>query len=415
MPALLAGSTSSAIKSRNLQAVLLALLRHDSLSRVRLSRLTGLSTTTITKLVARLLEQGLVVEDDRDVTSNGHRGVGRPQTALRLVPESRWVIGLHLDVDHVRLALADLRARPIFTRKLALEPGAPAGASLAAMAAAARALVAESGVDPARVIGLGAGVSGLVDPASGVNRFAPNLGWHDVPVAALLEQHTGLPTVVDNNVRAMALGEVMFGPARDVNALAFVYARIGVGAGFTVGGQIYRGSGAGAGEIGHMTLVVDGGEVCRCGNTGCLETIFSEPALVRLAAEEAARCPAGRLAQLLSEPDTRPIEQVFAAARQGDRAARSLLEDRARYVGVALANLVNIFNPERIVLGGLFLQGADLLLPPIEHTIRARAFAHLGERVVVQTASFGGQAGMVGAAALALDAFFYRQELKAQS
>lgn len=410
MPALLA---SSAIKSRNLQAVLLALLRHDQISRVRLSRLTGLSTTTITKLVGGLLEQGLVAEDDRDAPANGHRGVGRPQTALRLVPESRWVIGVHLDIDQARLALADLRARPVYTRRLALKPGASAEASLAAIAAAARALAAESGIDPARIIGLGAGVSGLVDPASGVNRFAPNLGWHDVPAAALLGQHTGLPVVVDNNVRAMALGEVMFGPARDVNALAFVYARIGVGAGFTVGGQIYRGSGAGAGEIGHMTMIVDGGEVCRCGNTGCLETIFSEPALVRLAYRQAEREPRGLLARLLAEPGSRPIEQVFAAARQGDAAAQALLHDRARYVGAALANVVNIFNPERIVLGGLFVQGADLLLPTIEQTMRARAFAHLGERVVVQTASFGGQAGMVGAAALALDAFFYRHELPA--
>ncbi len=410
MSALLA---SSAIKSRNLQAVLLALLRHDQISRVRLSRLTGLSTTTITKLVGSLLEQGLVAEDDRDAPANGRRGVGRPQTALRLLPESRWVIGVHLDIDQARLALADLRARPVYTRRLALKPGASAEASLAAIAAAARALAAESGIDPARIIGLGAGVSGLVDPASGVNRFAPNLGWHDVPTAALLRQHTGLPVVVDNNVRAMALGEVMFGPARDVKTLAFVYARIGVGAGFTVGGQIYRGSGAGAGEIGHMTMIVDGGEVCRCGNTGCLETIFSEPALVRLAYQQAEREPGGLLARLLAEPGSRPIEQVFAAARQGDAAALALLHDRARYVGAALANVVNIFNPERIVLGGLFVQGADLLLPPIEQTVRARAFAHLGERVVVQTASFGGQAGMVGAAALALDAFFYRHELSA--
>jgi glucokinase len=215
---------------------------------------------------------------------------------------------------------------------------------------------------------------------------------------------------VNNNVRAMALGEAMFGAAQDVRAMAFVYARIGVGAGFVVDGQLYQGSAAGAGEIGHSTIVPEGGERCRCGNTGCLETLVSEPVIAGLAEELATRDGGGKLAaHLQRREDGTVIERVFDAARAGDMETRAMLDERARYMGIALANLVNILNPELIVLGGIYAQGQDLLLPVVETTVRQRAFADLGERVRLQTTSFGWQAGVVGANALALDTFFYQQ------
>jgi glucokinase len=207
----------------------------------------------------------------------------------------------------------------------------------------------------------------------------------------------------------MALGEAMFGVGRDVRALAFVYARIGVGAGFVVDGQLYHGSAAGAGEIGHATIIPEEGEPCRCGNTGCLETLVSEPAIVRLAEELARQDEAGILATQLQHGEGMAIERVFAAARAGDSATQTMLKERACYMGIALANLVNVLNPELIVLGGIYAQGSDLLLPTIETTMRKRAFAHLGERVKLETTSFGRQAGVVGAAALALSTFFYDQ------
>ncbi|MBU1878460.1 MAG: ROK family protein, partial [Chloroflexi bacterium] len=219
----------------------------------------------------------------------------------------------------------------------------------------------------------------------------------------------GLPVCVDNNARAMALGEAMFGAGRDVRTLAFVYARIGVGAGIVVDNQLYRGSAAGAGEIGHTTIIPNGGSPCRCGNSGCLETLVSEPAIVRLAEELAAQNPQGLLAEHLQNGSGTSIERVFAAARAGDTATVTMLDERACYLGIALANLVNVLNPDLIVLGGICVQGADLLLPTIEATIHQRAFANLGEQVRVQTASFGPHTGAVGAAALALNTFFYQQ------
>ena len=243
-----------------------------------------------------------------------------------------------------------------------------------------------------------------------MNVVAPNMGWRDVPVRERLTSALGMPVIVDNNVRAMALGEALFGAGKDVYSLAYVYVRVGVGAGIVVGGQLYYGGGAGAGEIGHMTILPHEGAACRCGNRGCLETLVSETSLISQAEEIAAQHPDGLLNRhLLQNDDTRPIERIFAAARAGDQDTRTMIEQRACYLGMALANLVNVINPELILLGGMFAQGEELILPVAEKAMRELSFAGLGEKVRVQPTSFGWRAGVIGASALALSTFFYQQ------
>ncbi len=405
----LAGSNSSTVKSHNLRAILLALLKHDYVSRVQLAELTGLSTTTITNLVTELLDQELVVEEGA-ARLKQQPGAGRPRRALRLVPEARYAVGIHIGVGNIRVAITDLRANILAHHTFTHALDQPAKAVLdETMRLVERAILQEP-IPPHKIVGVGVGTSGLVNPATGINLLAPNLNWHDVPIQAWLTERLELPVCMDNNVRAMALGEALFGAAKNVRVVAFVYGRIGVGAGFVVDGQLFRGSSAGAGEIGHMTLIADGGTLCRCGNTGCLETLVSEPQIVRQA--QAFFVPNGR------EPAPSPateatglnIEDIFEAARAGNQAILDMLKQPARYLGIALANLVNILNPELILLGGIFAQGQDLLLPTIEETMRARAFANLGQAVRLQPTSFGSNAGVIGGAALALTNFFYQQD-----
>ena len=403
----IAGSKASTVKAHNLKVVLFMLRRHEHISRVRLSRLTGLSTTTITNLISELLEQGIVVEEGTEKLDYP-RGVGRPRTALRLVPDARYAVGIHIGVGSVRVAVSDLCAHLL----VCLSQDHPLEKSPEQVLSETGDLVNEaistSGVPHQRVVGIGVGASGLVDPQAGINVMAPNLGWRDVPIREWLVQRLGMPVCVNNNVRAMALGEAMFGAGQDVRALAYVYARVGVGAGYVVDGQLYHGSAAGAGEIGHTTIIADGGQPCRCGNTGCLETLVSEPAIEYLAEGLARQDKQGILAAHLQRGQGRIIERVFSAARAGDAATKAMLSERAHYMGIALANLVNVLNPELIVLGGILAQGQDLFLPEIEVTMRQRSFANLGERVQLRTTSFGWQAGVVGAAALALNRFFYQ-------
>jgi glucokinase len=213
----------------------------------------------------------------------------------------------------------------------------------------------------------------------------------------------------------MSLGEAYFGYGREAESLAFVYGHTGVGAGFVFNHQLFRGSSTGAGEIGHMIMIPENGELCRCGNRGCLETLASESAVIRRASSLAESEPDGILARLLAQStEPSPIESVFQAARQGHPGTIEIIESVGHYLGIALANLVNILNPELIILGGLFAQGQDLILPAAQQTLRKAAFAGLGEKVRLVTTGFGWRAGVTGAAALALLTFFYKQPAPVQ-
>lgn len=415
------GRSIPGVKSHNLRTVLLTLLQRGAISRVDLTRLTGLSSTTITNLVAELVENGIVVEAGKETTATSRatpeRAItGRPPRLLRLIPSARCAVGIHIGVDTLHVGVANLFGELqsyLVTRQ---EEGSTPEQTLYQAADMVLQAMTEAGVETPRpggngcMVGVGVGASGLTDPETGMNILAPNLGWRNVPVRAILTQRLGCPVAVDNNVRAMALAEAMFGAGRGAHSLIFVYGRVGVGAGFVVDGEVYHGSLAGAGEIGHTTMIPAGGAPCRCGNTGCLETLVSEAEVVRQAQILAARNPEGVLASYLARASEAPVDRVFAAAEAGDRDAQTLLNERAFYVGTALANLVNTVNPDMIILGGLFAAGGGLMVPAIAETLRRRSFAGLGERTALCATTFGPKVGVVGAAALVLNAFFYRQD-----
>lgn len=389
------------VKSHNVSALLRAILRHQPISRVRLARLLGLSTTTVTNLVAELVEQGLVVEDGTDILALS-AGAGRLPRALRFVDDSRLGLGIFIGVRRVRLSLGNLAGRLVDGAVLDHVPGEAPERTVERIAALARPLLQRNGLRAGgeRLVGVGVGASGLVANDTGVNLLAPTLGWRDVPLKSLLSEALDLPVTVDNNVRNMALAESMYGAGRDVRALIFLYAQVGVGAGLVVDGSVYRGAGYGAGEIGHWTIIPDGGAPCRCGNTGCLETLISEPALIELATT---------MRPALRDAEPSPLEALLDGARAGDAELRRVLAERARYLGIALANLVNVLNPELILLGGLLYKAFDLFQPVVEPVMKERSFATLGRRVQLLPATFGDRSGEVGAVSLALKSFFFQQ------
>lgn len=406
------GSNINQVKAHNMQALLLILLHNARISRVELARQTALSSTTITNLTSELLAEGIIVEEDSPQPP-GERRVGRPRTMLRLVPDARYAVGVHIGIGLLRVAVTNLHAEMVHNCIAQFELDTPAEDVLALVGDLIETTLKESGVDVKRVLGVGVGASGLVDYLHGVNVFAPRLNWREVPIAEILGRRLDLPICVDNNVRCMALGEAYFGGGQGVGLLAFVYGRVGVGSGLVVNGQVFRGGGAGAGEIGHMVMLGEGGEQCTCGNYGCLETLVSERVLIRRAQILAQEDRAGILARYLADAnEDNLIEAIFQAACDGDAGTQALITDLAHSLGIALSNLVNVINPELIILGGLFAQGCDLILPIAERTMRNTAFAGLGERVRVQTTSFGWRAGVTGAAALALMTFFYHSERK---
>ena len=401
------GSNINLVKAHNMQAILLSFLHNEKISRVELARQSSLSTTTITNLTAELLNEGIIEEEVSGASTKQQR-VGRPRTMLRLIPEARYAIGVHIGIGVFRVAVTDLRANFIHNKLASFDQGTSPEEVIQNIADLIEETIHESQIDRSKIIGVGVGASGLVDYETGVNVLSPRLVWRDVPITATLQSRLNLPVSVDNNVRCMALGEAFFGAGKDVSVLAFVYGRIGVGAGFVVNGQVFRGSGAGAGEIGHTIMLHDDGEVCTCGNVGCLETLVSERVLIKRAFELAKSRPDCLLAKYLDQAEeSRTLDLIFDAACDGDDGAKGLITELATNLGVALSNLVNILNPELILLGGMFAQGCDLILPVAEKTMREKAFGGLGEKVGIQVTSFGWRAGVTGAAALALMSFFY--------
>jgi len=402
------GHNHNIIKAHNLSSVLHKLLLNELVSRVELAEALSLSNTTITNLTAELLNDEIIEEVQVEVATKRQR-VGRPRRMLRLIPTSRYAVGVHIGIGMFRVAVTDLFANVIHSTITKFKLGDKYDKVILDIDKVIVKTVETAAVNPDRILGIGVGASGLVDSTSGTTVLAPRLGWEDVPFKDLLESHSNFPVRVDNNVRSMALGEALFGSGREVDVLAFVYGRIGVGAGFVVNGDLYRGSGAGAGEIGHTVILPRGGETCSCGNTGCLETLISENVLLEKATAIAKQDPEGILARSMSQPNKdRPIENVFEAARNGDSETFEMIKEHACYLGIALANLVNILNPELILVGGMFSQGHDLILPTAEEKMRELAFAGLGDKVEIAPTKFGWQAGVIGAASLALNSFLYK-------
>ncbi len=406
------GSNINLVKMHNVRVVLLSLLYEPCLSRVQLAQKTNLSNTTITNLISELIQQGIVSEEGCTDLENGNlRPVGRPRTSIKLEPNSRFVVGIHIGVGLFRVAVANLLDEILFSDQALFDIETPVDQVLKQISDVVESVVLTSNVEREKILGVGIGASGLIEVSTGINLIAPNLNWHNVDLRGYFEKALHLPVFVDNNVRAMAIAESFFGAGRGVDSLAFVYGRVGVGAGLISKGQVFRGSISGAGEIGHTVMILKDGELCRCGNRGCLETIVSEPAILSWAESRIHLEPEGILAQIMDKRrDLRPIERVFYSAHQGDEMVLRMLEERAYYLGVALAGLVNLFNPEMILFGGIFSQAEEFFLEPVTRTIRQMTFGGMGKQVSIKSTVFGWKAGVQGAAALALLYYFYQQE-----
>ena len=271
-------------------------------------------------------------------------------------------------------------------------------ATLAALFAAVDELLARH----RRVDAIGVGAAGLVEWPGGRARWAPHNSYRRLELRRLLHERTGLPTTVDNDANAAAWAESRFGAGAGGGDLVLVTVGTGIGGGLVLGGHLYHGEHGFAGELGHLIVAPDG-DRCACGNRGCLEAMASGSTLGRLGREAAAGDPGGRLAALAGGPGLVTGEMVFAAAGEGDKVALALFERVGHWLGVGIASLVTIFDPDLVVVGGGVAATGELLLAParasFERYVHGRAHRDLPP---VVPARLGGDAGLVGAATLAL-------------
>ena len=253
-----------------------------------------------------------------------------------------------------------------------------------------------AGVEASALGGLGVATPGWVDTERGIVPAAPQLvGWRDVPLVEMLQERLGLIVRLENDANAAALGENVFGAGRGTRHMLYITVSTGVGAGIIADGRLYGGAKGSAGEIGH-TIVDPSGPPCGCGKRGCLESLSSGTAIARRAVEAVDRGDSAVLAAIREREGHLAARLVADAARQGDAASIAIYEEAGFFLGIALANAVNLLSPEAIVLGGGVMQAKDLFLPRAEETMRDRALDEPLKHMRLAEAELGDRAGVMG-------------------
>jgi glucokinase len=264
--------------------------------------------------------------------------------------------------------------------------------------------IAQARLKNTELIGIGIAAAGILDTRKGIVTTSPNLpGWHNVQLRDVIAARSDLATYLINDASAAALGEHRFGAGRGFDNLLYLTVSTGIGGGIIINGELYSGADGCAGELGHMTIEADGPQ-CHCGNFGCLEAMASGWAIAK---EAVTRINQGEKSSIIELVDSRleniTAETVAAAARGGDRLACDIVAKAANYLGIGLANLVNIFNPELIVIGGGLSKMGNILLRPARKVIKERAFRLPAQTVRIVRARLGSNAGIIGAAAYVYD------------
>ena len=382
------------IQNPNYASVLAALWRRPGLTRNDLSRETGLAIPTISRIVGEMISAGLVSADG-EVESKA----GRPAGIVAIAPGNVYAAGIDLGGSKIAGILVDLAGERKATASV--PTGYPTREGLiASMAAVFGRLLESAGIAPDRVVGVGLGVPGTVDPRTRVLIDATNLNIVDWNVEQDLAEHIGLPVIAENDANAAALGELYFGAPGAGADLVFVSVGTGIGAGLLLDGKVYRGPRGLAGEIGHI-IVDPGGPPCSCGRRGCVEAYAGGWAVARAYAEAARRgggAPGGK------SPVT--AEDVFHLAEAGDKVAAAILSKASEVLGLALANLINTLGVDRIVLGGGMIHGHESFFEAVRSTVLRHIIGEYQGLVDVQSTSLGPWAGVYGACALVLQAAF---------
>ncbi|MFJ3877449.1 ROK family protein [Streptomyces sp. NPDC090077] len=374
------GSQSS-LHRANLERVVRAVRLAGSLTQAEIARTTGLSAATVSNIVRELKESGTVEVTD---TSAG----GRRARSVSLSGDAGIVIGVDFGHTHLRVAVGNLAHQVLAEEAEPLDVDASWVDGFDRAEALVGRLVQGIGVARDKVIGVGLGVPGPIDVESGTLGSTAILpGWAGINPRQELSQRLGVPVYVDNDANLGALGELVWGSGRGVRDLAYIKVASGVGAGLVINGQIYRGPGGTAGEIGHITLD-ESGPVCRCGNRGCLETFAAARYVLPLL-------------QGTHGPEL-TMEKVVELARGGDPGCRRVITDVGRHIGSGVASLCNLLNPSRIVLGGSLAEAGELVLAPIRESVGRYAIPSAARQLSVLTGSLGGRAEVLGALALVL-------------
>ncbi len=385
--------------------LILNLIKAGPTSRAEIAIESGLSAATVSNLTSELMDQGLIRE-----SGVGEASRGRPPVLLSLNSDARFVVGVKVMPGNLVAGVADRDAEAIAHRALG-DLGVPVGPTgsldttpaqvVEKVALLVDDVITDAGIERSDILGVGLGLAGFIDSNAGVCRYSPFFGWSDVNLASPLTLALGLDVYLENDVNSLTIAEQWFGHGRGYEHFVVVTVGRGIGVGFVLNGRFYAGHEGGVGELGHVTVVPDG-PTCSCGRSGCLEMMASDQALIQAARDSVAD---GSLT-VLSDADDITVAALVAAADGGDDTARSLIADSGRWLGIGLATIVNLLNPELIIVAGEGVEAGHLRLDPMREALRKGRFDSLGADTKLVVESSGDVTWARGAACVVLSEFF---------
>jgi predicted NBD/HSP70 family sugar kinase len=385
----------------NRLAVLQLLRVEGPISKADLAKRSAISRPTVSKVVDDLHAAGLA---EIVGTTTPSASGGKPATLYRFNSGAVRVGAVLLAVDGVSAAISDGEAHILHKRHQHFGADRSPEMVTTIIINLLQETLRDLALSTRHLVGIGVGIPGLTDAANGVVCFAPHLpGWQDVPLEHWLVEALHLPVWLDNDCHIQALAERYRGQGADCDALICVETGVGLAAAFLLNGQLYRGPGNTAGEVGHMTIQEDG-PACECGNRGCWESLASTTWLAgaaRLVLGNGHHSSIPRLEEVEAQAGA-----IYAAARAGDSLALELVSAQARHFGVGIANLINAFNPQRIILHGEALAGGEPFLRVVQQVVSERSLRRPRQMVEILFSDLGDDVGLIGASSLVMEAFF---------
>jgi glucokinase-like ROK family protein len=378
------------------RSIILNQLRTHTHSRADLAAITGLNKTTVSSLINELLAHRFV----REIGSNPSAG-GRPAVLLELNPAAGDIIGVEIGVGYLNVVLTDFCAGILWKRQALFTESDSQPQVMQYAITLVQQAIHQCEQTGARLLGIGIAVPGLVDTATGTLVYSPNLEWRNVPLRQIFAAKFGLPIFVDNDANAAALAEHYMGATQQIDNYVSVVANAGIGAGIVLGGQVFHGITGYAGEVGHVTLEPDG-PPCHCGNRGCWERLAGQSALIERVHKAIQAGAASSIKGSNENAHSLCLHAILEAARQGDAVAQSALAETGRYLGIGIANLVNTFNPDRVVLCGALSLAEEFLTPVIQQTVLQRAMSGPREATQFVVSRFKSDACVMGGVALVM-------------
>ncbi len=390
------------VRETNLSTVLRLIHSQSPVSRAQLAVITGLNKSTVSSLVDELITRNLVHE-----TGSNSGGAGRPATMLEVNSQAGLIIGVELGVDFVSVAVTDFLGNITWRRREDANPNEDQEKMINQTLRIVKEAMVAGKKKNTRFLGMGLSTPGTVDLKEGVLIFAPNLHWRNVPFGKIFSEQTKLKVFVENDANAAAIAEHLFGTTRQCQDFVFVFAGVGIGGGLFLNGKLYRGKNGYAGEIGHSPIMAEPSQtVCHCGNRGCWETYANQYSIIQRIQARLEVKRTSIIPKLIAEQNSPiTIALIKQAADAGDKEAIDSFAEAGHAMGQGLAGLINIFNPEKIVLGGPLSIAGEYLLPAIKETVARHALPEIDQQVEVLLSPFGPDASLIGAIAIVADDF----------